>query len=141
MAIVAPCVIDTSAAARMPHPSVAAVLSPIIELGLVATCAPLDFEALYSARTSDDYEAIRRDRSLAYEYLPTDDVDWRRAFEVQRELARRSQLRSVGMPDLLIAAVAERHGVTLVHYDSDFDTIAAITGQPMAWAVERGSVS
>jgi predicted nucleic acid-binding protein len=44
------------------------------------------------------------------------------------------------MPDLVIAAVAERHGVTLVHYDSDFDAIAAITGQLMVWAIDRGSV-
>lgn len=141
MAVVATHLIDTSAAARMPHSQIANRLTPLIDAGLVATCAPLDFEALYSSRTPGEYESIRRDRQLVYEYLPTDDVDWQRAFEVQRELARGSRLRSVGMPDLLIAAVAERHGVTLVHYDSDFDTIAAITGQAMVWAAARGSVA
>ena len=141
MALVATHLIDTSAAARMANSAIADALTPLIEAGLVATCAPLDFEALYSSRSPVDYEETRLNRQLAYEYLPTDDVDWRRAFEVQRELARRSQLRAVGMPDLLIAAVAERQGVTLVHYDSDFDTIAAITGQPMVWAADRGSLS
>lgn len=37
------------------------------------------------------------------------------------------------MPDLLIAAVAERSGLTVLHLDKDFDLIAEITGQ----AVER----
>lgn len=43
-------------------------------------------------------------------------------------------------PDLLIAAIAETAGVSLVHYDSDYDHIAEITGQPTQWIVERGSV-
>ena len=141
MALVATHLIDTSAAARMANPAIADALTPLIEAGLVATCAPLDFEALYSSRSPVDYEETRLNRQLAYEYLPTDDVDWQRAFDVQRELARRSQLRAVGMPDLLIAAVAERQCVTLVHYDSDFDTIAAITGQPMVWAADHGSLA
>jgi predicted nucleic acid-binding protein len=87
MAIVATHLIDTSAFARMTHPSIAGRLAPLIEAGLVATCAPLDFESLYSSRTPTEYESIRHDRQLAYEYLPTDDVDWQRAFEVQRALA------------------------------------------------------
>jgi predicted nucleic acid-binding protein len=32
------------------------------------------------------------------------------------------------MADLLVAATAERHGVTVLHYDGDYDIIAAITG-------------
>lgn len=46
----------------------------------------------------------------------------------------------VGFPDLLIAAVAERQGVTILHYDSDLDLIADITDQPSRWVVPRGSV-
>ena len=37
--------------------------------------------------------------------------------------------RSVPIPDLLIAAVAERHGAVLVHDDADYERIAAVTGQ------------
>jgi predicted nucleic acid-binding protein len=44
-------------------------------------------------------------------------------------------------PDLIIAAVAERHGMGIVHYDEDYDRIAAITGQPTRWIAPRGSVS
>jgi predicted nucleic acid-binding protein len=39
-------------------------------------------------------------------------------------LAEKGKHRSVGIPDLLIAAVAERHALTLVHYDSHFDHVA-----------------
>jgi predicted nucleic acid-binding protein len=52
---------------------------------------------------------------------------------VQHELARRSQLRAVGLPDLLVAAVAERHRVTVLHHDADFDLIAGVTGQRVEW--------
>jgi hypothetical protein len=59
---------------------------------------------------------------------------------VQRELVRRGQHRGSGVPDLLIAATAEVHGAVVVHYDRDFDTIAAMTGQPVEWIVSAGSV-
>jgi len=42
--------------------------------------------------------------------------------------------------DLLIAAAAELAGMTLLHDDSDDDTIAALTGQPIRWAAPRGSL-
>lgn len=44
------------------------------------------------------------------------------------------------MPDLLIVATGEVYGAVIVHYDRDFDTIAAITGQPVEWIVPPGSV-
>ena len=45
-----------------------------------------------------------------------------------------------GIPDLLIAAVAERNALTVLHYDKDFDLIAKVTGQSMEWVVPAGSV-
>jgi predicted nucleic acid-binding protein len=43
------------------------------------------------------------------------------------------------MVNLLIAATAERHHATVLHYDGDFDMIAVITGQPTAWVVPAGA--
>jgi len=60
--------------------------------------------------------------------------------QVQRELAVASRHRGAAIPDLLIAAVAERHEVTVLHYDRDFDRIAAVTGQPAQWIVPAGAV-
>lgn len=42
--------------------------------------------------------------------------------------------------DLLVAAAAEAAGVTVLHYDEDFDRIAAVTGQATEWSAPRGSL-
>src|SRR3569833_3067396 len=54
-----------------------------------------------------------------------------RAFEVQMLLADRGQHRAPSIPDLLIAATAEKTGLTVLAVDKDFDIIAALTGQPV----------
>jgi predicted nucleic acid-binding protein len=63
-----------------------------------------------------------------------------RALEVHRMLADRSQHRNFRLPDLIIAATAEEHGATVLHYDADYDRIAAVTGQPVEWVAARGSL-
>jgi hypothetical protein len=60
--------------------------------------------------------------------------------EVDESLVERAGPPTPGLPDLLLAAIAERHRVTLLHYDADFDMVGAITGQPMQWVAPRGSV-
>ena len=64
---------------------------------------------------------------------------FQRAVEVQGLLALRGQHR-VPIPDLIIAAAAEHAEMVLLHYDSDFDRIAAVTGQALEWVVPRGLV-
>ena len=141
MAVVARSLLDTSAAARMTQQVVAERVIPLLSAGLIGTCAALDLEALYSARTADEYRAASADRRAAYEYLPTQDEDWLRALEVQAALARSGAWRAVGIADLIISAVAERHRVTVLHYDADFDRVAAVTGQSVQWVVPRGSAA
>jgi hypothetical protein len=51
-----------------------------------------------------------------------------------------SQHRHFRLPDLIIAATAEEHGATVLHYDADYDRIAAVTGQPAEWIAARGSL-
>jgi predicted nucleic acid-binding protein len=55
----------------------------------------------------------------------------RRAVEVQMLLADQGKHRAPGIPDLLIAAAAERAGHTVLHLDKDFELIAETTGQPV----------
>lgn len=82
-----------------------------------------------------------REGLRGYARLALGGTDFARAVGVTELLAHRGQHRAVGLPDLLQAALAERHGVVLLHHDADFERIAAVTGQPMEWAVPRGSVS
>lgn len=140
MAAVASHLADTSALARLQQPAVAAVLGALIEAGLVATCGVIEFELGWATRTGPEFDQVRADRDEGYEWLATHDEDWRRALDVQAALWRRGSVRAVGFPDLLIAAVAEREQVTLVHYDSDYDLVAEVTSQSMQWVVPRGSV-
>jgi predicted nucleic acid-binding protein len=54
-----------------------------------------------------------------------------RAVEVLALLADRGQHRGPSIPDLIIAATAERAGLTVLHLDRDFELIAEITSQPV----------
>jgi predicted nucleic acid-binding protein len=140
MAAVASYLADTSALARLRHQAVAQVLGPLIEAGLVATCGVIEFELGWATRTAAELDQLRADRDIGYEWLAAHDEDWRRALEIQATRWRRGSVRAVGLPDLLIAAVAERERVTVIHYDSEYELIAGITGQPVRWVVPRGTV-
>ena len=115
-------------------------MSPLIEGGVVGTTASLDAEALYSARGPDEYEQIRADRRAAYEYLPTNDEHWQTALDAQRALARTAQHRGVGVADLLTAAIAAAHQLTVIHYDADFDLAATVLTFRHQWVLPRGSI-
>ncbi|MGW4739890.1 PIN domain-containing protein [Nocardia xishanensis] len=83
---------------------------------------------------------LRTDRRAAYEYLPTDDEHWQRAFAIQRELARRGRHREVGIADLITAVLAMEHRLVLVLYDADFETVATVIDSSHRWVVPRGSL-
>ena len=140
MAVTARFLLDTSAVARMANPDVAERFAPLIKGGVVATTAALDAEALYSARGADEYEELWNDRRLAYEYLPTNDEHWQAALNAQREVARRGRHRAVGVHDLLTAVVAAAHNLTVVHYDSDFETAATVLAFEHRWVLPRGTL-
>lgn len=129
---------DKSALARMTHPVVEAGLRHLIEEGLVATCAIIDLEVLYSARSLADYEAVLVERR-ALEDVPITPEVAARAMEVQHDLARIGQHR-LPISDLLIASCGEMAGLTVLHYDADYERIAAVTGQQHQWIAPRGSI-
>jgi len=133
--------IDKSALTRQEtRPEVREVLEPLLIAGEIATCGIVDLELLYSARDRATYrslvEALR-----GMPRAPMDEAVMDRALGVQAMLAERSQHRAVPLPDLLVAACAERSDLAVLHYDGDFDRIAELTGQPTQWIVPRGSVS
>ena len=129
---------DKSALARVHLAPVASRLESLFLAGEVATCGIVDLELLFSARSTADYLAILADqRSLPRAEVGEAGIE--RAVVVQTALARKGHHRSLSIPDLLIAAVAEAAGLTVLHYDSDFDLVAEVTGQPTEWVVPKGS--
>jgi len=132
---------DKSALTRRDtRPEVRDMLEPLLVAGEIATCGIVDLELLYSASGRATYRSL----SEALRGMPRVEVEEAsvsRAMEVQAMLAERSQHRSVSLPDLLVAACAERAGLVVLHYDADFDRIARLSGQETRWIVPRGSVS
>lgn len=111
----------------------------LVESDAVVLCSPVLLELLYSARDPREYEALRSGFE-GFRRLSLDARAERAAERAQALLAERSERRGPTPTDLLIAGIAEVNGVTLLHYDRHFDTIARVTGQQTEWLAPRGSV-
>lgn len=133
--------IDTSAQARYRNPAVRRVIAGLIVDRAAATCATVDLEAGYSGRDLADVRVIAERRRTLYVVLPMTEVIAERARDVQVRMAARGHHRAAGVIDLITAAIAEHHGAVVLHYDADFEHIAAVTGQPHSWIAPRGSLA
>jgi predicted nucleic acid-binding protein len=132
--------IDTSAHARSQHAVIRSIIAGLIADRAAATCVTIDLEAGYSGRDLADVREIARRRKELYVGLPVSEVIADRARDVQVRMAAHGHHRAAGVIDLLTAAVAEHHGAAILHYDADFEHIAATTGQPHKWIVPRGTL-
>lgn len=130
--------LDTSVLTRLRHAAVRKAIEPLAQSGELARAGIGDLEIGYSARSGEEWDRLSEALD-AFELLGTGEDHLRRAKQVQRLLAAQHQ-RGRKIPDLLIAAAAESHGLAVLHYDADFDRIAAVTGQRCEWVVPAGSV-
>jgi predicted nucleic acid-binding protein len=96
--------------------------------------APItELEFLYSARSAPDRARGVEDLPAVFGWAPVDDRAYDRAWQVQDLLTQRGQHRGEAPVDLILAATAELQGLTLLHRDRDFESIAAVTGQALQW--------
>ncbi|MDQ3096062.1 MAG: PIN domain-containing protein [Actinomycetota bacterium] len=130
--------VDTSVLTRLGRAEVREVIEPLAAAGRLGRASICDLEVGYSARNSDEWDRLVEALD-AFGAVETTASHVRRALQVQRLLAQQSQ-RGRMIPDLLIAAAAEALDIAVLHYDGDFDLIAAVTGQRCTWAVPAGSV-
>ena len=107
--------------------------------GRLAACHMTALEWLNNAPDPPTYARMQSALN-AHRWLDVSSAAMDRAVSVHQELGKRSQHRNFRLPDLIIAATAELTGATILHYDADYDRIAAITGQPSEWVVPRGSI-
>jgi predicted nucleic acid-binding protein len=131
--------LDTSVLKRLRDPRVRELIESLTQRALVARSTICDLEVGYSARNGAEWEQLS-DALQAFTSVETTAGHVRRAIQVQRLLAIRSE-RGRKIPDLLIAATAEEQGMAVLHYDHDFDLIAAVTGQPVQWVVPAGEIT
>ncbi|WP_343574705.1 PIN domain nuclease [Mycobacterium sp.] len=129
--------LDTSVIKRLGQPRVRQAVEPLAASGELARARITDLEVGYSARNEAEWDRLIAALG-AFDVVESTESHHRRALQVQRLLAARSQ-RGRKIPDLLIAAAGEEHGLTVLHYDADFDLISAVTGQPCQWVVPSGT--
>jgi predicted nucleic acid-binding protein len=133
---------DTSAwswSRRRAYPELRYAFDEALVDGELATCDMVRLELLHSARSATEFEEIRQELA-ALSDCPIEKDQWNRALWVYEQLSAQggTSQRSVKHPDLLIAAAAEAADVSVLHYDEDYDRIAAITGQPTRWLAPKG---
>lgn len=136
--------IDNSAWSRLWNPklerSAAEGIADATASGRIAGCLPFVLEAGYSARGADEHSQLIR-MLLELPFFSIDGSIERRALGAQEQLARVGHHRLPPV-DLLIAALADGHGLGVLHYDSDYDLIAERTDLRFEsrWLAPRGSI-
>lgn len=136
--------LDNSAWGRFRHSSLSEArvreLGDAVQEGRILVCLPFLLEAGYSARDLREHEETL-DELLE---LPRLEIDWEtesRVIAAQRQLARVGHHRLPPV-DVIIAALADRHEIGVLHYDHDFDLITEKTDLRFesVWLAPRGSL-
>jgi hypothetical protein len=136
--------LDNSAWARLDQAAVergrADEIAGWLEEGRIATCLPFLLEASYSTRSACDHDELLTEL-MALPNVRIDEHVEGRAIEAQRQLARAGHHRLPPV-DLIIAALADRHGLGVLHYDSDYEIVLEKTDLRFdsVWLAPRGSI-
>jgi len=132
--------IDKSAWVRLRRPEVLARHGDALVSGRIAGTGVLMLEVLVSARSAADFDEVRHNLSLMPRVAVTEAII-ERALDVQGLMVRAGTHRATSPADLVLAACAEANGLSVLHYDKDFDLIAEVTGQPTEWIAAQGSLA
>lgn len=122
--------IDKSALVRLGVSPDAALWASRIAAGAVHLSSITRLEIGYSARSSKELVASINNPPISR--MPIELLSpaiEERAWDVLRELARAGKHRAPSIPDLLLAATAEKCELTILHVDKDFELISKVTGQ------------
>jgi len=127
--------LDKSAWTQAPQSRAAAQrLTDLIRRGDLVLCTITLLEILYSARNGDAYN---RDCARLSSLRWVDLSEPRAAVDLQRGLAQRGWHRT-SIPDVIIAATAAEHDLTVLHYDSDYERLAETAKISHEWIIPRG---
>lgn len=121
-------------------PRLAEWFNASVEAGLVLVC---DLVVLELTRLAPNEGRAREicGRLTAFEAIPMPADLWSHALETQLALAGRGDHRRVSPADLLLAAASEKADVALVHYDRDYERIAAVSDLDHHWLVPDGTLA
>lgn len=130
--------LDTSVLTRLGVPAIRSRVDALFGAGSPCVSRLTALELGFSARSGAEWSQTQQALEV-FTLVDVTDEDHRQALAVQQELAARGH-RGRKVPDLLIAASAARLRATVIHYDRDFELIAAVTGQSVEWIVPAGSI-
>jgi len=91
----------------------------------IAVCLPFLLEARYSARHAADHADLLEEL-LALPVLQLDETIERRAIDAHGQLAR-AKAPPPAARRLILAAIADRHELGVLHYDTDYDILRSRT--------------
>ncbi len=134
-----PLVVDTSAWARANHPEVRDPWKRALFARRLRISPLVRFEILLSARDGDGFDALA-ERLSALQAAPLDTSVIRAAEHAMRALAHRSAgAQRIPIVDYLVAAAAQELGAAVIHYDRDYDTLAAVMEFESVWLAPAGT--
>jgi predicted nucleic acid-binding protein len=142
--VTATLLLDNSAWVRLADAALpiqrAVEIADALETGQIAACLPFLLEAGYSARNAREHAQLLAELGSLPRYGVDDAVE-QRAIDAQAQLARAGHHRLPPV-DLVVAALADRHGLGVLHYDHDYDLIAEKTDldYDSVWLAARGTL-
>lgn len=120
--------LDTSGLVRMLRdPGLQDAWYDATDAEAIGSCYPQRAEFLYSARNAAEFDEISEMFSDLYPDVPVPKNAGRWIASVQRQMSRAGQHRSASAVDLIIAATAAHHGLTVLHDDADYRAVARHT--------------
>lgn len=121
---------DTSAIARLQQGKAAPRWKRAVTAGSIAICDPVELEVLRWVPGGAKRREMQRLLRQSYPWCPVPDDAWRRAHDIQDQLGDRGQHNGASVVDLLVAVIAARHRLAVLHDYPDYEVISRVTGLP-----------
>jgi predicted nucleic acid-binding protein len=97
-----------------------------VRAGLVGVCPVVEAELIRATASKADRDQLRSLLRSLFGWHPMPEDAWRFVERTQDDLVDLGQHKGPSIVDLLVAATAEAWGLTVLHVDADFDTIAKV---------------
>lgn len=117
---------DTSAAVKIIARRALPDWYDLATSGHIAICSPVECELVKIARDLPSYQNLQGYLRTTFTWVPVPDNVWSLVAEIQHDLVRIGHHRGPSMPDLLVAATAIEHDLTVLHLDLDFESIKKV---------------
>jgi predicted nucleic acid-binding protein len=117
--------LDTSGLVRLlAEPGLQEAWYDAVDAEAIGSCYPQRTEFLYRAKNRSEYDEITEMFGELYPDVSVPKNAGRWIASVQHHMAKAGEHRSASAVDLMIAATAAHHGLTVLHDDVDYRTVA-----------------